>query len=167
MLKILIFIFCLSFGITCNAAIKEIPNIFDNSKNIYSISDKQPQKFPKYFILNKIIYANNQENEYYILIQNSNEVTNIFSNTEPIKIKVDNQKIFSFVPKISKLADLVGSKQLVLRINNNFINELIKSKNIVLQIPIYKERTSIISSYYYLEVPINILDEWKQVIAME
>ena len=117
--------------------------------------------------MNKIIYANNQENEYYILIQNSNEVTNIFSNTEPIKIKVDNQKIFSFVPKISKLADLVGSKQLVLRINNNFINELIKSKNIVLQIPIYKERTSIISSYYYLEVPINILDEWKQVIAME
>lgn len=167
MFKILIFIFFLSYGITCNAAIKEIPNNFDNSKNIYSISDKQPQKFPKYFILNKIIYDNDQENEHYILIQNSNEVTNVFSNVEPIKIKIDNQKIFSFVPQISILADLVESQQLVFKPHHNFMNELVKANNIIFQIPIYKERTSIISSYYYIELPKSVLDEWKQVIAME
>ncbi|WP_455651633.1 hypothetical protein, partial [Phascolarctobacterium sp.] len=72
--------------------------------------------------------------------------------------------LYTFTPRFSEVS---GGVQATIHLDNKFIENFDAIKKIIFQVPIFAERTSILETYYYIEVPQSILDEWKQVIAME
>lgn len=160
--KLILFCFLLSIFNITNAEIIQTTNDFNNSKNIYSLSPKQKQQFPKYFIFKKNI--NNNSLNYFVTIQNDNGVTKHFANTENFNLKINDKDIYTFSPRFSEIS---GGVQATIHLDNKFMENFDAIKKIIFQVPIFAERTSILETYYYIEVPQSILDEWKQVIAME
>lgn len=161
--KVLFFCFCIFFTSTANAEIKEFTNSFDNMKCIYSLSEKTKVQFPKFFIFRKLIRPENTT--YYISIKNNNDVSKMLSNFEDIKIKIDDGNLYSCPTTISTLSDL--TTQATFSLTDEIVHKIIDTQKIVLQIPVFMERSSIIESYYYIEISQPVLAEWKQVIAME
>lgn len=160
--KLILCIFLISIFNITDAAIIQITNDFNNSKNIYSLSPKQKQQFPKYFIFKKII--NNNSHDYFVTIQNDNGVTKHFANTEDFNLKINDQDIHTFTPRFSEVS---GGVQATIHLDNKFIESFHNIKKMIFQVPVFAERTSIMETYYYFEVPNSVLDEWRQVIAME
>ena len=161
--KVLFFCFCIFFTSTANAEIKEFTNSFDNMKCIYSLSEKTKVQFPKFFIFRKLIRPENTT--YYISIKNNNDVSKMLSNFEDIKIKIDDGSLYSCPTTISTLSDL--TTQATILLDDKIINSFANTQKITFQIPVLMERSSIIESYYHIELPQPVLAEWKQVIAME
>jgi hypothetical protein len=160
--KLVIVCSLLSLFSVANAEILQMKDSIDNSKYIYSLSPKQPLQFPKYFMFKKII--NNNSKDYFLTIQNDNGVTKTFSCAEYFKMTINDKDIYTFLPTFS---DVSGGKQATIHLSNAIITNFNSINKIVFKIPIFAERSSKLSSYYYFEVPQPILDEWKQVITME
>ncbi len=132
-------------------------------KCIYSLSEKTKVQFPKFFIFRKLIRPENTT--YYISIKNNNDVSKMLSNFEDIKIKIDDGSLYSCPTTISTLSDL--TTQATILLDDKIINSFANTQKITFQIPVFMERSSIIESYYHIELPQPVLAEWKQVIAME
>ena len=161
--KILFFGLCFIFVNIAHAEIKEFTNSFDNSKYIYSVSEKTKLQFPKFFSFRKIIRPDNTK--YYISIKNNNDVSKLFSNFEDIRIKINDDVISSCPTTISTLSDL--TTQATILLNDEIINNFGNIQKITFQIPVFMERSSLIESYYYVELPKVVFTEWQQVISKE
>lgn len=161
--KLIISCLLLSFFNIANAEITQTTNNFDNSKIIYSISDKQPKQLPKYYLFKKYISA--QSTNYYLTIHNKNGVTNLFSGNEDVKLKINGADIYTIETVISP--DIRLERQATLRFDDKFASILLNAENIEFQLPVYAERINEKTTYFYLSVPKAILEEWKQVITME
>ena len=148
---------------TLEAQINTSINTFDNSKIIYSISDKQPKQLPKYYLFIK--YISTQATNYYLTIHNKNGVTNLFSGNEDVKLKINGNDIYTIETVIS--TDIRLERQATLRFNDKFANIILNAETIEFQLPVYKERINEETTYFYLSVPNSVLEEWKQVITME
>ena len=143
--KILFFGLCFIFVNIAHAEIKEFTNSFDNSKYIYSVSEKTKLQFPKFFSFRKIIRPDNTK--YYI------------------SIKINDDVIYSCPTTISTLSDL--TTQATILLNDEIINNFGNIQKITFQIPVFMERSSLIESYYYVELPKVVFTEWQQVISKE
>ena len=89
----------------------------------------------------------------------------MLSNFEDIKIKIDDGSFILVPTTISTLSDL--TTQATILLDDKIINSFANTQKITFQIPVFMERSSIIESYYHIELPQPVLAEWKQVIAME
>ena len=104
-------------------------------------------------------------NLYYISIKNNNDVSKLFSNFEDIRIKINDDVIYSCPTTISTLSDL--TTQATILLNDEIINNFGNIQKITFQIPVFMERSSLIESYYYVELPKVVFTEWQQVISKE
>ena len=163
MFKFLIVFLCLLSSNIVSAEITKNYNEFDNTKSIYSISNEADVRFPKLFIFRKNISP--VGTSFFITIQNNNNVTKLFNSTEDIKLKINDNSLFTLPTRTTKLG--YDKKQATAVLTPEIASQILSSEKIILQIPIILKQTSILGSYYYIEVPKSILDEWKQVITME
>ena len=167
MKKFILFIFSTLFiSNICSAEIIREINSFDNSTMLTSVINTKDyvEDIPREIIFKKTC-SNSNESKYFISFVNQYKIKNGYSPFEPIKIKFNNslEDIQSYPIQLYRTAQ---RGQLAFLVDNIFIDKLEKSDNLQFQIPI---STSYVSHVKYIDftLPQNILDEWKQVIAME
>lgn len=162
MFKLCIFCSLILINNIANAEILHSYNEFANVKLIYSYFEKgSNENSPKEIVFKKQLSS---IPIYTLFISKRYAPARRYIALEDVKLKLNNDinKVYSINSRISETA--VGSTYSL------DLTPLIKylsiADSIVFQIPSYtKEKEQIRYTYYELDK--NILDEWKQVIAME
>lgn len=155
MFKICIFSLLILMPNIGNAEITQKTNTFDSSIQIQSYYKDKNIKLPQILIFKKT------GNEYYLLGKNAFRTINYLTTLENAKIKI-NDKIYSIEYRTYDLSNNFSFK-----FNDKILNEIKDANNIQIQLPIHTTVDTEIVNYYNFSIPKNVLDEWKQVIAME
>lgn len=150
------------------AEITNQKNLFDNSNIVMSIFQKENNNFsedmPTEIVFRKLNNKNTDQS-YILFIKNPYTLRDLYVSIEPIKIKFDDD-ITKVYYQASTLDHMGNRTRLSIPIKISVINEIKTSTTIQLQIPVYtRDKTQIKYTEYTLPQP--VLDEWKQVIAME
>ena len=162
MFKFCIFCSFILINNIANAEILHSYNEFANVKLIYSYFEKGTnENSPKEIVFKKQISSTPI---YTLFISKRYDPARRYIALEDVKLKLNNDinKVYSINSRISETA--VGSTYSLDL--TPLIKHLSIADSIVFQIPSYtKEKEQIRYTYYELDK--TILDEWKQVIAME
>ena len=140
----------------CSARIVNLQNSFDNSNQIYSFYKNRDKKCPQILIFKK------SGNEYYMLAKSAFRGSNYLSNLENAKIKINNQ-IFS---QNYRIWDYDYNQHFSFKFSDSMIKEISYANSIAFQLPVHINEDTLVG-YYQFSIPPAVLDEWKQVIAME
>ena len=132
---------------------KTIP--FDNTIHIQCYHKDKIVKLPQILIFKK--YGT----DYYLLGKNAFRTINYLTSLENAKIKINN-KIYSIDYRTYDF-----SSNFSFKFDDEILNEIKTANNIQIQLPIHTTVDTEIVNYYNFSIPKNIIDEWKQVIAME
>ncbi|WP_293661287.1 hypothetical protein [uncultured Phascolarctobacterium sp.] len=130
-------------------------NTFDNTPQIKSYYKDKNIKLPQILIFKKT------GNDYYLLGKNAFRTINYLTTLENAKIKI-NDKIYSVEYRTFDLSNNFSFK-----FNDEILKEIKNANNIQIQLPIHTTVDTDIVDYYSFSIPKNVLNEWKQVIAME
>ena len=163
------FLFLVTIFLSINnfsfAKIIEYTNEFTNSKYILSEIERDKKlsytKFPNTVTFRKSITNNKSEYTLFLITSGSQAISPLdatafktYSTSSPSIYLFDPTIDYSNFPTASyKLSDL-------------FINEINQTDKLSLQIPLFTYKSTRIK-YLYYEFDKQILNEWKQVIAME
>lgn len=140
----------------CYAKISKTTNDFDKSTQITSFYRAKNIQYPETIIFKKF------NEEYYFFAKKPSRRTNYLSNLEKSKIKIDDS-IFSLDCKIY---DYDYYQHFSFKFSNEIINKIKSAHSVIFQMPILVHK-DIFVEYYQFSIPEPVLDEWKQVIAME
>ena len=141
----------------CSAEIIKTHNPFDNSSQFISLYKNRISQYPQTLIFKK--YGN----DYYLLGKKPTRMINYLSNLENPKIKID-EKYFSLDCRIY---DYNFYQNFSFKFTDEVIKEILSANSIMFQMPTLIHNKDIFIDYYQFSIPQNVLDEWKQVIAME
>lgn len=141
-------------------------NTFDNSQIIASVVNTEKKDYDE-SVPREIIFKKLTSNPpiYSLAIINQYTLRNFYLSVEPIKIKLNNSLEDIYYVQGDKSNS--GSRtQLAFILPNEMIPNLALAETVQIQIPIYTSYKTHVK-YTDFTVPQPILDEWKQVIAME
>lgn len=166
MFKIL---FMLTIFLTINnisiAKIIEYNNDFTNTRYVVSEIERDKKlsyiKFPNTVTFRKSI--NNNQSEYTLfLIASGSQAISPLDSTAFKMHSNSNINLYLFDPKV----DYSNFPTASYKLSDSFIIQLTQTDSLSLQIPLFTYKSSRVK-YLYYEFDKTILDEWKQVIAME
>lgn len=162
MLRLLCTVFFLFiFNLPCYAEIARFNNEFTGSKTIVSSIDRDKEikytQAPNNITLKKELLQN-KISMTLILLTSVSSPPAILDNTN---FKFNNVNIVSLRTAIDPY-----SYSMFFELNDNFIKEALNATSLQIQIPMYSNNKNRIK-YKEYDISPEVLNEWKQVIAME
>lgn len=158
---VLTMIFLFVFALPCYAEIAHFNNEFKGSKVIVSSIDRDKEikytQAPNNITLKKEILQNKTYMTLIILTSVSSPPA-ILDNTN---FKFDNANVVSLKTTVDPY-----SYSMFFELNDDFIKEASSSTSLQIQLPMYSNSKSRVK-YKEYDISPNVLNEWKQVIAME
>lgn len=129
-------------------------------KDVFSFSENMPKE-----ISFKKLNVPKTDPLYIIIFKTRFVSKELYVDLEPVKMKVNNDinEIYYIFPHIN---DHGERWRLSLSLSSNIVNAIKKADSLDFQIPIYTT-DKIQVKYTEYTLPKPVLDEWKQVIAME
>lgn len=162
MLRLLCTVFFLFvFNLPCYAEIARFNNEFTGSKTIVSSIDRDKEikytQAPNNITLKKELLQN-KISMTLILLTSVSSPPAILDNTN---FKFNNANIVSLRTAVDPY-----SYSMFFELNDNFIKEALNATSLQIQIPMYSNNKNRIK-YKEYDISPDVLNEWKQVIAME
>lgn len=143
-------------------------NDFDDSNIVMSVFQKEninlSNDMPTEIVLRKL-NNDSTDKSYVLFMKNPYTLKDLYVNIEPAKIKINNDISKVYYQNFS-LDDYGKRTRISIPFSINIVKEIPNANSIQLQIPVFtRDKTQI--KYVEYTIPTSILDEWKQVIAME
>lgn len=160
---LLTLLFSIIFSITGYAEIANFSNDFTESKITISFSERNKSE-NHYKTFNTIAFRKeiiqSVPNYKLFLITSTSQTPSTLDKTN---FKFDNNKIFSLETNVEYNS---VPRPAAYDLDQEFINKLLISNSLQIQIPMFThDKTQI--KYLEYTIPATVLEEWKQVIAME
>lgn len=155
MLKILSILFCLMFFNTAHAEITQSVNTFDNAKIISSHHKNKDLRVGRNTIFKRY------NNEFYLLLNNVNKITDLACTLEPSRIKIDNSISTIYITTY----DVDYRQHISIHLTKSLIEQLKNANNVEIQFAEFSDDEMFVD-YFTVQIPQYALEEWKQVINM-
>ncbi|WP_455655181.1 hypothetical protein [Phascolarctobacterium sp.] len=156
--------FLLFFSLSCYAEITYFSNEFTNQKYAISVNQRNKSdnfyKIPNTIAFRKELNSTNDNFKLFLMCSMSQNPSSL----DKTNFKFDNIKIISITPNVDY--NNSAPNPAAYDLDKEFVASLFHANSLQIQIPLFTHDKAQIK-YLEYTIPNSILDEWKQVIAME